>query len=1206
MKHILVCNRGLPALKFLLSFKEWQCDEPGGQYRLFGFVSDADIAAQYKYITLLDQQIYVEKKDNIYTDIDEILAYCERYSIDIVFPGWGYLSENAEFVRRLENIGIQFIGPTAEAMDQIGNKISCNDIAERLGVPVLPWSGDQQLLTLDSIVAHAKRITYPVMLKAGNSGGGKGIRIVHRQEDLAVAWQEILAEVKNPMIYVTKYIEKASHFEIQILGDGVSCRHLHGRDCSTQRRNQKLVEECPITQADRGIIESIENYAVDMLTTVKYRGLATVEFIYDQRERKVYILEVNPRLQVEHIITEQLFNINLIKIQFLLSTGHRLSSIPDLANLDYTFKKHIISVRINSENPYEDFRPILGRLDLLDMTYSKNTWGYFSMETGGVISGNVDSQFGHILAVGKDRNAAINNMVNLIERAKITGSVYNTTSFLKNYIMSSTFRNNRHYTRYLHEAAIGTLVNPTRDVMLFMAMIYLAYLDNAPREKECLASITRGHSFLLNEYHRLKEGLIVYKDVMHPYKYVFKLPQEAATQREIILNYKMVFYKATCHFYKNYMIMFDQGMMYKIEHGYRDDYSIEIIINNQKYNAFHKLKDNTIKSPVGGKIVECIFKDGDLITAGQEYVKIECMKMLINFKAEKTGIITYRKKKGDIVYPNENLAFIASDEPSNYTLSKGIANLEGYITDQVDFSPPVQTDQLDCPIYVDIDTYPSYFTDNPEDIRPWHSEEDGGIKAWEIKLCGKPFVLLANNLKWRNGTFSYTEDAFYFKILHYARMNRLPFVFIASNSGADINLNERVKFMAKPWGTEYLYLTEEDYALVKNQVRAEYHSERGHYILSCINNKGIVNLDGSALLVSEMAKARQEIPTFTFVIDRTVGVGAYLAKLSERIVQRRDSAIILTGYQALNKVIGNNLYESNLQLGGPQIMGANGISQKIVDTTGEGFAYLKTMLCFILAPVMPAPRALPAQDLMGHIIDAGTFLETMNSYAKTVITGRARIGGQAYAVIYNNEAITEKFIPCDPANLATEVSYLKQSPNILYPDTSYKIAKTIHTANIEGLPLLLICDWRGFSGGTRDMYANVLDFGSMIVTELTAYKQKVWVYIPPYGQLRGGSMVVFSKSINPECITLCVSKHAKINVLEPNAAKELKYKQKDIEKYAVEHNVSNDTADKIAMMYTELNDVVNSDYTILEQADAPKIIDYVIEPLELRKKICLE
>jgi acetyl-CoA carboxylase/biotin carboxylase 1 len=549
------------------------------------------------------------------------------------------------------------------------------------------------------------------------------------------------------------------------------------------------------------------------------------------------------------------------------------------------------------------------------------------------------------------------------------------------------------------------------------------------------------------------------------------------------------------------------------------------------------------------------------------------------------------------------LAFIASDEPSNYTLSNGIDHLDGYVTDQSSFLPQVQTGKLAAPDSVDVDLYPAYFTENARDITPLHTGGECGIKAWEIRLGGKPFVLIANNLKWRNGTFSYTEDAFYYKILHYARVNRLPFVYIASNSGADINLNEGVKFMAKPWGTEYLYLTREDYDRVKNQVQADFHPERGHYIIRCINNKGIVNLDGSALLVSEMAKARQEIPTFTFVIDRTVGVGAYLAKLSERIVQLRDASIILTGYQALNKVLGNNLYESNLQLGGPQIMGANGISQKIVDTTGEGFAYLKTMLSFVLAPVMPPPGEVPAKDLMGHIIDAGTFLETMHDYAKTVITGRARIGGQAYAVVYNNEAVTEKFIPCDPANLATEVSYLKQSPNILYPDTSYKIAKTIQTANMEGLPLLLICDWRGFSGGTRDMYANVLDFGSMIVTELTAYKQKIWVYIPPYGQLRGGSMVVFSKSINPEWITLCVSKHAKINVLEPNAAKELKYKQKDIEKYAVKHNITMETADKIALMYTELNDVVNSDYTILEQADAPKIIDYVIEPFELRQKI---
>jgi acetyl-CoA carboxylase/biotin carboxylase 1 len=213
-----------------------------------------------------------------------------------------------------------------------------------------------------------------------------------------------------------------------------------------------------------------------------------------------------------------------------------------------------------------------------------------------------------------------------------------------------------------------------------------------------------------------------------------------------------------------------------------------------------------------------------------------------------------------------------------------------------------------------------------------------------------------------------------------------------------------------------------------------------------------------------------------------------------------------------------------------------------------------------------------------------------------VVTGRCLINYKKYGIVYPAKNVKTRFSPCDPADIESANKTEQMSPNILYPDTSYKIAKTIRDCNVEQIPLLIIADWRGFSGGTRDMFDQVLDFGSMIVSELAFYKQSVTIYIPPGGQLRGGSMVVFSKSINKDKIRFYIAESARINVLEPNATKELKYKMKDREKYGQLHGFTD--IEKISDLFVELNDRVNPDCQILNQYE--RIVDGVVEPRELR------
>lgn len=1203
--NVLIANRGLSALKFIISIREWLVDKDDCNLKIFGFATPVDISSKYKYITMLDQAIYTDDS-SVYTNIDSIVRYCKEYEIHCVFPGWGYLSENEHFVKALTENGILFMGPTYENMHAIGNKISCNNVAQYLGVPVLPFSGETQLNTIEEIEYWCDTIGYPVMLKAGNSGGGKGIRIIRDKPQCYEMWQEILQEVVEPMIYATKYIENASHLEIQILGDGHDAIHLHGRDCTTQRRNQKLIEECPI-QKDPNIVENIQNYAVRIAKYINYRGLATVEFIYDQDTKEVFILEVNPRIQVEHIITEQLFGINLIQMLFLVANGTKLTDIPELVDLNYNYNKHIISVRVNSENPYEDFRPTIGSISEIDITYNRKSWGYFSISNDSIISETVDSQFGHILAVGDCRSSAIQNITGLIDTMKIRGTIYNTAGFLKNFMKSPAFVDNRHTTRFLNLQRNTQLYNSKYDnhSIAILGMLYNASYRFLGMEKECYLKLAGGHNSALRSINVLYPTMIVYNNVIYEYKYLFELVK--SNHRRCIIEYNGRQYVFAFELHNTTMIIKlgtdVNAPLYTVIHSYFDDSQFEVLINQHKYNFIRQVKDEKIRSPVNGKVIECVYSDGDSVDDGVVYIKIECMKMILPFKTNCSGIIKYFVGTGDIIATNQIIGEFEVDAQSRIQLQKNpniFTNFEETkLLDSIRiYNMKLLNDMgITKTVRTNASEYPSMFS---SDYQVLQFPPDLFVSGSTCYMVDRKFVLYVNDVNLNNGVFSCGEDEYYYKCLQFARHNKYPFVFIASNSGAEIKINETVKYELKPklsadGQLQYLYLEPGEFDRYKSEVIGTFIPELGHYKITCVNNPGLMNLDGSALLVSEMAKARNDILTITFVVDRTVGVGAYLARLSERIVQRRDSPILLTGYQAINKVMGQELYDSNIQLGGSTVMGNNGITHKTVDTTLEGVEYIKRLLYYTTSGSLVPP-------LIKTIIDGDSFCETMDQYAKNVITGRCLINGKRYGLIYPVDEITSNFRPCDPADLSSSDQTIMLSPNILYPDTSYKIAKTVRDCNVEGIELLVVANWRGFSGGTRDMYDNVLDFGSMIVSELTYFNQRTIIYVPPNGELRGGSMVVFSKSINRETIQFYVSASARINVLEANATKELKYKVSDKTKYGKLHGITDDRLlENIATMYVELNDKINPDGKILGKYET--IVDGVVEPNELRKLI---
>ena len=320
MKTILIANRGLSAIKFILSIRDlYTIDE----IKLIGIATPDDITSDYRYISQLDKILFAE--NDIYTNIENIIDLCLKNNIDAVFPGWGYLSESSEFSQKLEEHNIIFMGPSSQTIDSLGNKINSMKLAEENNVPLIKWSGSKPLLSLDDVIKSVYDIGIPCMIKEADGGGGKGIRIINTLDKSIIEqnYHQIINEMHKDIgtvkLFVMELMENCHHIEVQLVGDGIKTIHLFGRDCTSQRRNQKLIEEGPITVAPDSIIKLCEDSAIKLAESVNYLGLGTAEFLYTPKNNKLTFLEINPRLQVEHIVTELLLNINLPTILYKLT-----------------------------------------------------------------------------------------------------------------------------------------------------------------------------------------------------------------------------------------------------------------------------------------------------------------------------------------------------------------------------------------------------------------------------------------------------------------------------------------------------------------------------------------------------------------------------------------------------------------------------------------------------------------------------------------------------------------------------------------------------------------------------------------------------------------------------------------------------------------------------------------------------------------------
>jgi len=482
---------------------------------------------------------------------------------------------------------------------------------------------------------------------------------------------------------------------------------------------------------------------------------------------------------------------------------------------------------------------------------------------------------------------------------------------------------------------------------------------------------------------------------------------------------------------------------------------------------------------------------------------------------------------------------------------------------------------------------------------------DVGMVAWLMTLktyeypMGRQIVLISNDITHKAGSFGTREDVVFKMASDFARERRTPRLYVAANSGARIGVADGVrkkfkvafKDKSKPEnGFDYLYVDGDDFDVLNKSgaILAETEKDgegnavyRLTDVIGTESDLGVENLKGSGLIAGETSAAYHDIFTMTIVLGRTVGIGAYLVRLGQRTIQKTTaSPIILTGYQALNKLMGCDVYTTNDQLGGPGIMFNNGLSHLVAGNHLEAVTQALDWLSYVpsirggILPITDVravdvversigftpkpgtpydPRMLLAGgesetgDWLSGFFDRGSFTETLAGWAKSVIVGRARLGGIPMGVIITENRTAEAIKPADPADVQAAEAVIQQAGCVWFPNSAYKTAQAINDFNTEDLPLMVFANWRGFSGGQRDMFDEVLKYGAKIVDAFVAYQQPVFVYIPPFAEIRGGAWVVLDASINASVMEMYASsKTSRGGVLEANGAASVKYRIKDL------------------------------------------------------------
>ncbi|KAL6432779.1 hypothetical protein ACFW04_006277 [Cataglyphis niger] len=732
INKVLIANNGIAAVKCMRSIRRWSYEMFKNEraVRFVVMVTPEDLKANAEYIKMADQYVPVPggSNNNNYANVELIVDIAIRTQVHAVWAGWGHASENPKLPELLHKNNICFIGPSERAMWALGDKIASSIVAQTADVPTLPWSGSDLtahysgkkikisselfkkgcVATVEECLAAANKIGFPVMVKASEGGGGKGIRKVENAEELPALFRQVQTEIPGSPIFIMKLAKCARHLEVQLLADNYgNAISLFGRDCSIQRRHQKIIEEAPAVIAKPEVFEEMEkvyNYSLFMILTlimtlidcvidlselqaavrlakmVGYVSAGTVEYLYDTSGR-YYFLELNPRLQVEHPCTEMVSDVNLPAAQLQIAMGLPLHHIKDIRLLygespwgdspidfDQPHHKpqpwgHVIAARITSENPDEGFKPSSGTVQELNFRSSKNVWGYFSVGASGGLHEFADSQFGHCFSWGEDRIQARENLVIALKELSIRGDFRTTVEYLITLLETESFQQNNIDTAWLDVLISERIRSDKPDVLLAVSCgaLHIADRTITAAFTGFQTALEKGQIQASNDL----DNVVDVELINDGYKYKVQAAKSGPNSYFLVMNGS----------YKEVEIhrMSDGGLLLSLDGASFTTYMREevdryrIMLGNQTC-IFEKDNDpSLLRSPSAGKLINFLVEDGGHVNPGQAYAEIEVMKMVMTVTVSEAGSIFYVKRPGAVLEAGTLIAHLELDDPSLVT-----------------------------------------------------------------------------------------------------------------------------------------------------------------------------------------------------------------------------------------------------------------------------------------------------------------------------------------------------------------------------------------------------------------------------------------------------------------------------------------------------------------------------------------------------------
>ena len=613
---ILIANRGEIACRIMQTAQNMGI-------KCIAVYVDAD--ADAPFVKMADESVLLSTS---YMDSDAILSAAKQTGAEAVHPGYGFLSENAAFARKVKNNNLIWIGPSAHVIKVMGDKLKAKELAEKSGVPTLPMAAD---------LKDAKNLGYPLLIKAAAGGGGKGMRIVtspkNLKESVISAQREALSGFGDDRIFIERYVKKSRHIEIQILGDEHgNIVHLGERECSIQRRHQKIIEESPSPKVDPFLREQMGEAALKLAKKIKYCSAGTVEFLMDDNTGEFWFLEVNTRLQVEHPVTEEVTGIDLVYEQIKIARGEELEFTQD----DISWHGHSIEARLYAEDPGNNFLPEVGTLIAYDTEMAGDIRWDSGVEQGYKVGTDFDPMLSKVIAWAPNRIDAINKLARGLEKAHF-GGVKTNRDFLISCLRNESFINGNTTTDFIErEKPNGEQVLSENQIFNASAAIALWIAMGNRASDEVTDFMPSNWTNGRMPYQRIK--LMILKNEIE-IKYQLKrsgLFEVMGTNCKIhAVDESGIDVEVGSHRFFAQVTRANDQILINMPFG-----DLDAVIVPRFIEPGNEVPEGGLVAPMPGKVIEVRVKKGDKVKAGDTLIIIEAMKMEHSIKATENGKVT--------------------------------------------------------------------------------------------------------------------------------------------------------------------------------------------------------------------------------------------------------------------------------------------------------------------------------------------------------------------------------------------------------------------------------------------------------------------------------------------------------------------------------------------------------------------------------------